>query len=75
MIFDTKNGTGTGEIDFNIETVDGQPVGENLLSEPLDPGTYNATWSLSARPKANCDPTQEVCEEWLPGNYTAQVGT
>lgn len=73
MIFDTMNGTGTGEIDFLIQTVDGIPVGNNDLSEPLAPGSYNVTWHMRAKPDPNCDPTQNFCEEWVPGNYTAQV--
>ena len=75
MLFDTKNGTGTGEIDLLINTVDGIPVGDNELSEPLKPGSYNVTWTVHARPDPHCDPTQGPCEEWVPGNYTANVGT
>ena len=74
MLFDTMNGTGTGEIDLLINTVDGIPVGDNELSEPLKPGSYNVTWTVHAKPDPHCDPTQEPCEEWLPGNYTANVG-
>ena len=75
MLFMTKNGTGTGEIDLDIDTVDGIPVGENELEEPLPPGTYNVTWTAKAKPDPKCDPTQEPCEEWVPGNYTVHVGT
>ena len=75
MVFDTRNGTGTGEIDLLINTADGIPVGENELSEPLNPGSYNVTWHVDAKPDPNCDPTQQLCEQWVPGNYTANVGT
>ena len=75
MLFQTQNGTGTGEIDLLINTQDGLPVGENELNEPLKPGTYNVTWSAKAKADPNCDPTQGPCEMWLPGNYTANVGT
>ena len=41
---------------------------------PMDPGTYNAGWKVKAAPDSGCDPTQQPCEQWLPGNYTANVG-
>ena len=75
MLFQTRKGTGTGEIDLDIDTQDHVPVGEDTLVEPLDPGAYNVTWTVTAKPDPNCDPTQEPCEMWLPGNYTANVGT
>ena len=74
LLFQTKNGTGTGEIDLLINTVDGIPVGENELEEPLKPGAYSVSWTIDAKPNPNCDPSQELCEEWLPGNYIANVG-
>ena len=74
LLFQTQNGTGTGEIDLEINTADGIPVGQGQLMEPLAPGGYNVTWTVSAKPDPNCDPTQEPCEEWIPGNYTANVG-
>lgn len=74
LIFQTHNGTGTGEIDLLIDTQDGIPVGEDELMEELAPGAYNVTWAIHAKPNPNCDPTQNPCEEWLAGNYTANVG-
>ena len=74
LLFDTRNGTGTGEIDLLINTADGIPLEQGKLSEPLVPGAYNVTWSVEAKPDPNCDPTKEICEEWIPGNYTANVG-
>ena len=68
------NGTGTGEIDLLILTQDGIPLGDDTLSEPLKPGSYNVTWNVQAKPDPRCDPTQEPCEQWLPGNYTVDVG-
>ena len=61
-------------IDLNIDTVDHMPLGDSLLMEPQDPGTYNVKWTVTAAPDPNCDPTQDFCEMWLPGNYTANVG-
>ena len=75
MVFQTVKGTGTGEIDLLIETQDGIPVGENDLSEEHAPGQYSATWNTQAKPDPSCDPTQQPCEQWLPGNYTVHVGT
>lgn len=48
--------------------------GENLLIEPLQPGTYNSTASVDAKPDPNCDPTQNICENWSPGNYSVEIG-
>ena len=42
--------------------------------EPQSPGAYMLSWKIQAKPDPNCDPTQQPCEEWLPGNYSAQVG-
>ena len=44
------------------------------LMMPLDPGTYNTSWKVEARPDPNCDPTQQPCEQWEVGDYTAEVG-
>jgi hypothetical protein len=73
MLFQTTKGTGTGEIDLEIDTQDGVPVVDDEFEEPLGPGAYNVTWPIDARPNPNCDPMQEECENWLPGNYTAHV--
>ena len=75
MVFKTMNGTGTGEIDLLILTQDGIPVGQNDLSEERPPGQYEVTWSAQAKPDPSCDPTQQPCEMWLPGNYTVHVCT
>ena len=48
-------------------------IGTNKLMAPLQPGTYNATFTTKASTDG-CDPTQDICEEWLPGNYTVDVG-
>ena len=74
MLFQTQNGTGTGEIDLDINTADGIPVVDDELEEPLKPGAYNVTWTVKAKPNPNCDPTQGPCEQWILGSYTANVG-
>ena len=68
------NGTGTGEYSLLINTVDGIPVGQNFLTEPQQPGSYNIGWDVKAAPDPDCDPTQGPCEMWLPGNYTIEIG-
>ena len=31
--------------------------------------------TFTAKANSNgCDPSQSICEEWLPGNYTVDVG-
>lgn len=71
--FKTVNGTGTGEVDLFIRTVDGIPLGDDELLVASKPGTYNMGWTLKAAPDPSCDPTQQPCEMWLPGNYTIDV--
>ena len=65
--FETNNGTGTGEISVDIDTVDGIPVGNSELMEPLNPGGYNFTFDLATN--THCNPNQEPCEMWLAGTY------
>lgn len=74
MNFTTVNGTGTGEYDLSIRTVDGIPLGQSFLNEPQQPGVYTVSWSVTAAPDDDCDPTEGPCEMWLPGNYTVNVG-
>ena len=74
MNFTTVHGTGTGEYDVLIKTVDGIPLGQSYLTEPQQPGTYIIKWDVTAKPDPNCDPTQQPCETWKPGNYSASVG-
>ena len=75
MLFETHNGTGTGEIDLLIKTQDKIPVGKNTYVQPMvGPKDYMVTWNYTAKPDPNCDPTKGPCEQWLPGNYTVSVG-
>ncbi|XP_003383765.1 PREDICTED: countin-3-like [Amphimedon queenslandica] len=69
--FITKNGTGTGEMALEIRTQDGIPLGENTILKPVPAGqTVNGGGKVTAAPDPNCDPTQNMCEMWLPGNYS-----
>ena len=70
MTFTTKNGTGTGEVVIDIDTVDHIPVGDGEISCE-QPGTYSVQWNLNAVPKGCQKPP---CEEWLPGIYNVTFG-
>lgn len=67
--FETKNGTGTGQVEIDIDTVDGMPVGDGQLMEPLKPGAYSITFKLNTN--GNCN--QEPCESWEKGTYNATL--
>lgn len=71
--YQSKNGTGTGEIILEIETVDGIPVDGAFLHEKADAGTYLQTIKLKAEPNPECNPERKPCEMWLPGNYSAKI--
>merc|ERR1711894_195025 len=71
--YHSNNGTGTGEIVLEVETLDGIPVGSSFLHELAAAGDYNSTFKLKAEPDPQCDPTQEPCEQWLPGQYTVKI--
>ncbi|XP_064603681.1 countin-1-like [Liolophura sinensis] len=71
--FVSKNGTGTGQIDLEILAVDGLPLGDAFLNKQSPPGTYGLKFNIKAEPDPNCDPTQQECEQWLPGNYVVKV--
>jgi len=67
------NGTGTGELVVDIHTPDHIPLGAGFLLEAQKPGTYTEKITVKAAPDPQCDPTQEPCEEWLPGTYNVTV--
>jgi hypothetical protein len=71
--YTSENGTGTGEIDLDVDTVDGIPLGQSFLHELAPAGTYNGQFKLKAEPDPDCDPTQGPCEQWLPGDYTVKI--
>ncbi|KAL5008602.1 hypothetical protein ScPMuIL_014183 [Solemya velum] len=71
--YHSNNGTGTGEIVLLVETVDGVPIESAFLHELAGPGDYSSQFKLKAQPDPNCDPTQQICEQWLPRNYTVRV--
>lgn len=74
LTYVSTNGTGTGEIDIEIDTVDGIPLGDSFLNLPQAPGTYGVKIDIKAQPDPDCDPTQGPCEEWLPGPYAVKIG-
>jgi hypothetical protein len=74
LTYVSLNGTGTGEIYFGIQTVDGIPIEDSILLDAQQAGTFNARLSVISEPDPDCDPDQQDCEEWLPGNYEAQIG-
>jgi hypothetical protein len=69
----TVNGTGTGEIDVDIHTPDRIPLGAAFLWQTQKPGTYSERITVKAEPDPSCDPTQEPCEQWIPGTYNVTV--
>jgi len=71
--YQTVNGTGTGEIEIDIRTPDRIPLGTAFLWESKKTGTYPEKISIKAQPDPQCDPTQEPCEQWLPGTYNVTV--
>jgi hypothetical protein len=67
------NGTGTGEIIIKINTIDSVPVDGSFLNLPQKPGNYAQKISINASPDPDCDPTEDPCEEWLPGTYQVLI--
>ena len=47
---------------------------DGFLQEPQAAGSYDKTLKLKAEPDPDCDPTQQPCEMWYPGNYTVIIG-
>lgn len=72
MDFESKNGTGAGSIGIDVKTLDGLPLGGSNYAPPAQPGNYKATFSIKANPDPSCDPTQQQCEQWLPGLYVVE---
>jgi len=71
--YQTVNGTGTGELEIDIHCPDKIPLGTAFLLEAKKAGTYGERISIKAQPDPQCDPTQEPCEQWLPGTYNVTV--
>lgn len=71
----SKNGTGTGEMIITVKTVDGIPVQEGLLMQAASASQFPAPqkFTLKAEPDPSCDPTQQFCEQWVPGTYVLRV--
>jgi len=73
LTYVSLNGTGTGELVIDIHTPDRIPLGSGFLAEAKKAGTYEERITVKAEPDPQCDPTQEPCEEWLPGVYNVTV--
>jgi len=73
LTYVSVNGTGTGELDVDIHCPDRIPLGGSFLLQAKKPGTYSERITIKAEPDPQCDPTQEPCEEWLPGIYNVTV--
>ena len=60
----------TSEVEFNPLLLSGN----GFFQEAQAGGSYPAAIKLKAEPNPDCDPTQQECEMWLPGNYTVKIG-
>ncbi len=47
--------------------------GNSAYSPAAKAGQYGVRWSVKAEPDPSCDPTQQECEQWLPGTYVVDV--
>ena len=50
-------------------------MGDSFLVESQPPGNYEERINIKAEPDPDCDPTEEACEQWLPGLYIVNIGT
>lgn len=58
FVYNSTNGTGTGEMIITIKTVDKVPLSTGFLVEAQKPGMYGDRISLDTTPDPECDPTQ-----------------
>ena len=56
------NGTGTGELEIDIDTPDKIPLGANFLLQAQKAGTYSERITVKAAPDPDCDPTQRKAQ-------------
>eukprot|EP00058_Branchiostoma_floridae_P024998 XP_002610488.1 hypothetical protein BRAFLDRAFT_117810 [Branchiostoma floridae] len=71
MEYETKNGTGTGELLIHIDPADhGLQIGASFLNEPQDPGKYDAQITLHAVPDPDC---VFPCQSFEPGVYNVTM--
>ncbi|XP_066281966.1 countin-3-like [Branchiostoma lanceolatum] len=68
--YETKNGTGTGELLIYVDAPDGYPLGASFLKEPLDPGQYGVNFTLHAVPDPGC---VGACESFQAGVYNVTM--
>ncbi|CAF2762669.1 unnamed protein product [Rotaria sp. Silwood2] len=71
--YESVNGTGTGQLVINIQTLDFIEITTTFLIESLKPGRYAERITVDASPDPTCDPGTEECEQWYPGVYNVTV--
>ena len=50
-------------------------LGQNTILKPVPAGqSVDGGGKVTAAPDPDCDPTQNMCEMWLPGNYSVVLG-
>ncbi|XP_041351075.1 countin-3-like [Gigantopelta aegis] len=69
----TRNGTGTGQLEVHINTVDKLPLDIRLFNEAAKPGAYSFRFMLDAEKSDDCHPEKFPCETWKKGNYTLVI--
>merc|ERR1711990_775465 len=71
----SKNGTGVGEIRFEISTMDHVSLNIPTVYVPnsLTGGSYSVTLNVPAKQDPNCDPSQGPCEQWFFGRYNVST--
>ncbi|CAF3491669.1 unnamed protein product [Rotaria socialis] len=71
--YESVNGTGTGQLVINIQTIDDIEISTTFLIESLKPGRYAERITIDTSPDPTCDPGTAQCEQWYPGVYNVTV--
>ncbi|CAF1184847.1 unnamed protein product [Rotaria sp. Silwood1] len=71
--YESVNGTGSGQLLVNIQTIDYVEILSTFLIESLKPGRYAERITVDASPDPTCDPSIEECEQWYPGVYNVTI--
>lgn len=69
-VYFSHNGTGTGELALETDTLEGIPIVNHFLHEAVPSGSYMGSFLLKAVPDPNIDPYHR----WLPGIYNVTMG-
>ncbi|CAF2654432.1 unnamed protein product [Rotaria sp. Silwood2] len=73
LSYQTFNGTGTGQMLVDVQTIDGIKVSSFYLIEAKKTGRYAERLSLDTTPDPDCESAVNPCEEWFPGVYNVTV--